>query len=256
MNIYHRTEYPASLPPEVFDQYLAMGWFRMRQYLFTCSHLFDFNDSMELSGLRRVWWMRFAVPYIQERSSHRKLRKKNGHFRYQFSVLDQLTDDDRYLFRIYRNHINFDTYDDLEDALWGSGGRTVIFQSWVLRIYDGEKLIALGVFDKGERSASSQIHCYDPEYVRHSLGKYLMLLTIDHLKRSGFHWYYPGYVFAGNPKMNYKLMLGKEYAEYFDSEQDHWIRFEESILESEDYSEEMIREIGKVLFRSEDGKNE
>jgi arginine-tRNA-protein transferase len=250
MNIYHRTESPASLPPEVFDLYLGMGWYRMRQYLFTCSHLFDFNDTMELSGLRRVWWMRFAVQYIQNESAHRKLRKKNGHFMYQFNVLDHLTEDDRYLYRIYRNHIDFDTYDDLEDALWGSSSRAVIFQSWILRIYDGEKLIALGIFDKGQNAASSQIHCYDPAYARHSLGKYLMLLTIDHLKRADFQWYYPGYVFAGYSKMNYKLFLGKEYSEYFDPEGNQWLGFDESILDPETYSEETIREIGKALFRS------
>jgi len=250
MNIYHRTEYPVSLPPEVFDLYLAMGWYRMRQYLFTCSHLFDFNDAMELSGLRRVWWMRFAIQHIHDDAAHRKMRKKNGHFRYQFSVLDQLTDDDRYLYRIYRNHIDFDTYDHLEDALWGQDNSNIIFQSWVLRIYDGEKLIALGVFDKGEYAASSQIHCYDPAYARHSLGKYLMLLTIDHLKRAGYHWYYPGYVFAGNPKMDYKLFLGKQYGEYFNPETEEWLGFDEYILNAENYSEEALTEIRKALFRT------
>lgn len=248
MNIYHRTEHPKNLPPEEFDLYLSMGWYRMRQYLFTCSHLFDFGDDMQFTGLRRVWWMRFAVQHIREKPAHRKLRKRNCLFTHQFSTLDQLTNEDEYLFRIYRNHIDFDTYDSLEDALWGSKKELFIFQSWVLRIYDGEKLIALGVFDKGDKAASSQIHCYDPAYARNSLGKYLMLLTIDHLKREEYMWYYPGYVFAGNAKMNYKLFLGEEYGEYYDPESDFWQVFHESILGPETYSEEAIKEIGKALF--------
>ena len=95
MNIYHRTEYPASLLPREFDMYLSLGWYRMRQHLFTCTHLFDFNDAMEFSGLRRVWWMRFAIQYIDARDSHLKLRRRNGKFTYQFSPLDELSEEDK-----------------------------------------------------------------------------------------------------------------------------------------------------------------
>jgi hypothetical protein len=248
MNIYHRTEYPASLLPREFDMYLSLGWYRMRQHLFTCTHLFDFNDAMEFSGLRRVWWMRFAIQYIDARDSHLKLRRRNGKFTYQFSPLDELSEEDAWLFRTYRNYIDFDTYDNLEDALWGSKENKLVFNSWILRIYDQQQLIALGVFDKGERATSSQLHCYDPAYAKNSLGKYLMLLTIDHLKRENYDWYYPGYVFAGHPKMNYKLFLGKDCGEYFDPDEEQWFSFNDSILEEEAYSEEAIQEIGKALF--------
>lgn len=253
MNIYHRTEYPDSLLPREFDMYLSLGWYRMRQHLFTCTHLFDFNDEMTFSGLRRVWWMRFAIQYIESVRSHQKLRRKNGGFSHQFSPLDHLSEDDAWLYRVYRNHIDFDTYDSLDDALWGTDHNRNIFNSWVLRIYDGQNLIALAIFDKGERAASSQIQCYDPAYARHSLGKYLMLLTMDHLKREQYVWYYPGYVFAGNPKMNYKLFLGRDCGEYFDPETAAWMSYHDGILEEETYSEEAIREIGKALFMRTEG---
>jgi len=81
MTIYHRTEYPEQMPPADFDRFLALGWYRMRQHVFTCSHLFDFNDQSELTGLRRVWWMRFSINRILPHSSHQKLKKRNSGFR-------------------------------------------------------------------------------------------------------------------------------------------------------------------------------
>jgi hypothetical protein len=63
-------------------------------------------------------------------------------------------------------------------------------------------------------------------------------------------WYYPGYVFAGNTKMDYKLFLGKEMGEYYDPELDQWQAFHEGILEPEPYSEEAISEIRKALFNN------
>jgi arginine-tRNA-protein transferase len=100
----------------------------------------------------------------------------------------------------------------------------------------------------GEKSASSQIHCYDPAYASYSLGKYLILLTLDHLKSLGHDWYYPGYVFAGNPKMNYKLFAGKEAAEYFDPETGEWQAFVEELLDDEPYSEEIIVQVSEKMF--------
>jgi arginine-tRNA-protein transferase len=82
----------------------------------------------------------------------------------------------------------------------------------------------------GAKTAASILHFYDPTYGKYSLGKYLILLTLDYLKSQHYEFYYPGYVVEGLNKMNYKLFLGKEYAEYFDPETISWKPFQDSIL--------------------------
>lgn len=248
MTIYHRTEHPEGMQPKDFDRFLALGWYRMRQYIFTCSHLFDFSDEGALIGMRRVWWMRFSIKQIVGHSSHQKLKKRNNHFRVQFGDHEINDAEQEALYTLYRNSIDFDGYPSLNDALFGLHENNRIYNSKSVSVYDGEKLIALGIFDLGERSASSQIHCYDPGYSSYSLGKYLMLLTLDHLKSLEFEWYYPGYIFAGNSKMNYKLFAGKEAAEYFNPETGEWHSFVDALLEDEPYSEEIIVQVREKMF--------
>lgn len=248
MTIYHRTEYPDQLSPAAFDRYLALGWYRMRQHVFTCSHLFDFNEESELTGLRRVWWMRFSINQILQHSSHHKLKKINNGFRVVIGPHETISTAEEILYAAYRQSIDFDGYPTLQDALHSGEAAATIYKSHCIAVYDGEKLIALGIFDLGEKSASSQIHCYDPAYASYSLGKYLILLTLDQLKSMGHDWYYPGYVFAGNPKMNYKLFVGKEAAEYFDPETGEWQAFVEDLLDDEPYSEELILQVSEKMF--------
>lgn len=249
MNVYHRTEYPDEFAPDAFDMYLDLGWYRMRQYLFTCTHLFDFDEEMELQALRRVWWIRFHIPSLVPRGSHRRILRKNRNFRVEVAPYPTIREGDEDLFSRYRASINFDTYPSLQDALIGENEDWTIFNSWAVTVYDGEKRIALGIFDKGLTSASSQLHCYDPDYAACSPGKFLMMMTLQHLSARGYEWYYPGYVFAGNPKMNYKLFLGMESVSYYNPDMEKWEAFHEMLLEEEAYSPQLIRELGKQLFR-------
>ncbi len=105
-----------------------------------------------------------------------------------------------------------------------------IYNTKCISIFDAGKLVAAGYFDVGTISGTSILHFFDPEYSRYSLGKYLILLTIDYLKERGYTFYYPGYLVEGLPKMNYKLFLGKEEAQSFDPEAIGWKYFDERIL--------------------------
>ncbi len=75
-----------------------------------------------------------------------------------------------------------------------------------------------------------------------------MLLTVDYLKSCGFEFYYPGYVIAGHPKMDYKLFMGKAAAQYFDPETETWMCFQNSILNAEDYAERDKLEVMLALL--------
>jgi arginine-tRNA-protein transferase len=192
--------------------------------------------------------MRFSINQIRQHSSHQKLKKRNNQFSVVVGPHESISVAEATLYRAYRESIDFDGYPTLQDALLDRAEIGTIYNSQSIAVYDGEKLIAFGIFDLGEKSASSQIHCYDPAYASYSLGKYLILLTLDQMKSLGYDWYYPGYIFAGNPKMNYKLFAGKEAAEYFDPETGEWQAFVEELLEDEPYSEELILQVSEKMF--------
>jgi leucyl-tRNA---protein transferase len=105
-----------------------------------------------------------------------------------------------------------------------------IFNTKCISVFDQGKLIAGGYFDIGLQAGTSILHFYDPAYSRFSLGKFLILITLDYLKLQGHTKYYPGYVVQGFSKMDYKLFLGKEAAQYFAPETMNWKYFKEEIL--------------------------
>jgi arginine-tRNA-protein transferase len=224
------TPFYHSLAPEALyanevDQLLALGWYRMHQTIFTCSHI-EHDEQ-----LFRVHWLRFACADIKDTATHRRIRKRNQNFHHTFDEATTISPGHRALHARYRAAINFDGAFSIEECLFGDEDESKsIFITHCLSIYDGDRLIAAGYFDVGTRAAASILHFFDPQYARYSLGKYLILLTIDYLNAHGFAFYYPGYVVASLPKMDYKLFLGREHAYYFDPETVAWKLFDEKIL--------------------------
>jgi arginine-tRNA-protein transferase len=214
------------------DALLAMGWYRMDQTIFTTSHV-------GLDDIYRVHWLRYRVREIRMHHSHRRIynRNKNFHVTIQdFTTLEAAHED---LYKLYRASINFDGAGSIEECLFGEEiTLRNIYNTKCISVFDKEKLIAGGYFDLGEKAAASILHFFDPLYKRNSLGKYLILLTINYLKLNGYELYYPGYVVEGNSKMNYKLFLGKEEAQYFDPITANWKYFQESILIKQEFNDD------------------
>lgn len=201
-----------------------MGWYRMHQTVFTCSHIGQ-------EELYRVHWLRYHINEITERATHRKIRRRCQSFRVAIETFSETTVEHALLHARYRSNIDFDGALSIQECLFGNYETARnIFNTKRISIYDGEQLIAGGYFDVGDISAASILHFFHPDYARYSLGKYLILLTLDCLKQHGFELYYPGYVVQGLPKMNYKLFLGQQQAQYFDPETRGWKYFEDKIV--------------------------
>jgi arginine-tRNA-protein transferase len=215
---------PDSLSGNELDHLLAIGWYRMHQTLFTCSHV-------ELGELYRVHWLRYHIDRIAPRSTHKRIKARAKEFTFSIDDFTEVRDDHRALHARYRASIDFDGAISIEDCLFGDSltGNN-IFRTKTISVFDKDSLVAGAYFDLGARAAASILHFYDPAYARFSLGKLLILLTIDYLRENNFDFYYPGYVVEGLDKMNYKLFLGKEHAEYFDPLVVQWKPFRESIL--------------------------
>jgi leucyl-tRNA---protein transferase len=220
---YYHSLSPVSLNGLQLDQLLALGWYRMHQHIFTTSHV-------QLGEVYRAHWLRYRLQELQPHASHKRMRQRASCFRHHIEDFE-LGDMQLHLHKRYRSSINFEGAPSITDCLFGKEEITAsIFTTKTVSVFDGEKLIASGYFDVGKESAASILHFFDPDYSRYSLGKYLILLTIDYLQSNDYQFYYPGYVVAGNAKMDYKLFLGKEQAQYFDPTIVEWRYFEEKIL--------------------------
>jgi len=221
---YYNSFSPEKLTGSDLDKLLALGWYRMHQAIFTTSHV-------GLEEVHRVHWLRYSLNEIQRHASHRKIYKRNEQVHFTIEDLKSIRADHAELHQRYYESIEFEGAMSIEECLFGgeSTDRN-IYNTKCISVFEGNQLIAGGYFDVGDHTAASILHFFDPLYKRNSLGKLLILFTIDYLKANGYGFYYPGYVVEGNPKMNYKLFLGKEAAQYFDPETVTWKYFHESIL--------------------------
>ena len=223
MKPFYRAVEPDALDPGDLDKFLALGWYRMHQYLFTTSHL-DYERPC------RVHWLRLPVEAFTDRREHRRIRRKNASFRVYISPFQGIGEEHAELYARYRASTDFDGPETIHWSLFGpeDDGRN-IFRTQVISVYDNDRLVAGGYFDLGLESAASILHFFDPGIRPASPGKFLMLLTLDYLKSTGYRFYYPGYLVSGKPKMDYKLFPGKAITEYYDPQLRLWLPFDERI---------------------------
>ena len=208
------------LSPKDLDNYLQRGWFRMVQTVFTCQFLFFEN------AIFSTIWIRRSLKALSFSKSQRKILKKNkAQFRFEFGPLE-LNREKEKLFHKYRKSFKGSTYLSLSSSLFEPFELAkVLFNSYECRVFDGDKLIALSIFDLGEKSVASIIGIYDPAYSKYSLGLFTMLLEMEFGRDTGFEHYYPGYIIPPNTRFNYKLRIGN--SEFLDQESKQWLPIEQ-----------------------------
>jgi arginyl-tRNA--protein-N-Asp/Glu arginylyltransferase len=244
--IYHYTHDPKKYSAKMIDRFLAKGWYRMKQKIFTTTHN-QYGNGPE--NINRVWWLRYNVNEITTHDSHKRLKRKSAGFKITIEKFLDNSQEEHELYDIYRSHIDFDGYESLNEYLYGGEKIDNKYNTYAIRIKDNGKLIAVGLFDKGFYAAASGIHFYDPSYSKYSLGKLLILKTVEFMKENNMQWYYPGYIVVGKPKLDYKLFLGKDKAQYFDYESKLWLPYKDEILIPESYTLDDVDFFGlSVLF--------
>jgi len=202
------------LPGDFLDYYLAQGYYRMGQNLFTCQFL-----PLE-TGLYTTHWLRLAVASVAYGPKQRHLFRLNERFAVTVRSF-RLTPEYEALYALYYQSIDFDANPSLGDLLL-EGSSHNVFDTHVLEVRDGERLIAAGVFDHGTDALAGIVNFYDPAYRKHSLGKYLMLLKLENARRHGLGYYYPGYLVHNYPKFDYKLWACPAATEVFNARTHQW----------------------------------
>ena len=199
------------------DFFLSIGYFRMQQEIFTCQYVVFDNT------LYSVHWLRIVLADVNYGPKQSRLLRINS----VFSVTVKpfiLTEEAEALYALYKNSLTFDAPESIEACLM-AGARESVFDTYAVEIRDGGKLIAAGIFDKGEDSIAGIMNFYHPDYRRYSLGKYMMLQKIDYARQQQKAYYYPGYLVHKYPKFDYKLFACEEATEVFDENNDRWLPF-------------------------------
>jgi len=213
-------EYPEILQPQELDTYLANGWFRMRQTIFTTNFL-QF-DSQFYSAI----WLRVALAdYVPDKKYH-TLKKLNKAFKTEIkqSTAGAISTAQELLYFEYRQSVSFDVSPSLKELLLGND-LVNRFNTYEVNIYDGDTLIATGFFDLGANSAAGISCIYHPAYKKYSLGKYLMYLKMEFCRQQQLQYFYPGYVVPGCSPFDYKLEIGKSTLEYLQLSSMQWVPY-------------------------------
>jgi leucyl-tRNA---protein transferase len=213
--------------------------------LFTCQFVpFD-------GRLYTAHWLRVVLPRVEWGPEPRRLLRRNAHFAASIQPF-QLTTEHEELYARYRSAITFDAAPTVEAVLLG-GSEHNVFNTYIIELRDGHRLIAAGIFDRGYRSVAGILNFYDPAYRQHSLGKYLLLLKTDYARRLQLDYYYPGYVVHDYPKFDYKLWLSPAATEVFDSVRGRWQTYSRDAVAAHsaellaDWLPEGLRELAEKL---------
>jgi arginine-tRNA-protein transferase len=170
-------------------------------------------------------------------------------FEVSYAPYTDIEDADNLLYKKYISSVDFDGYETLQQSLYNNEENKNIFNSWSVAVRHNNQLIARGIIDLGETSVLAKLNFFDPEYKKYSMGKFLMLKTLEFMQERGLEWYYPGYIIVGRPKFDYKLFLGKDSAEYYDPEIEAWRKYSDEIMKPEVRTEEEKNLLENVYFR-------
>ena len=205
--------YPLFLTHIELDRYLARGWYRMNQMIFTC-HFIYFNE-----GIYSPVWIRLALQDFKFKKRLRKMIVRNKQLFTVVSKPARIDIEKETLFRAYRQHFKGQLAESLQSALMDSTNIN-IYDTQEICVYKDDRLVAVSFFDKGARSVASIKGIYDPAFAKYSLGLFTMLMEIEWAKDNGKLYYYPGYVIPGRPRFDYKLRIGN--VDYYDPNDHVW----------------------------------
>jgi leucyl-tRNA---protein transferase len=216
--VYH----PEQLTGEELDAFLARGWYRMGQSIFT-THFISLPDQAY-----RVYWFRYDLQKIKIGKPIKRLTKLCSQFHVTIRSFE-LSEELEQLYTLYKTHIDFEAAQSVRHWLFGDQ-LTNVFDSHLVEIRDNGVLIAAGVFDNGGDSIAGILNFYHPDYKKFSLGKYLMLVKIQYALQAGKKLYYPGYIVQRYPRFDYKLFVDTDAAEIFIPEKQGWFAYDPALL--------------------------
>jgi arginyl-tRNA--protein-N-Asp/Glu arginylyltransferase len=220
--MYKELQSLSEIKPGELDDFLAKGWFRMQQTIFT--------TDKEVFGnvLYDTIWLRICLDDFIEEKRYTRLVKKNNRFRTEIKKAVIMPEHEA-LFFFYKKSKLFQKSPSLEWLLQGDKTQN-IYDTYMINMYDESQMIGTGFFDLGNNSAAGICSVYHPDYATYSPGRYMIYEKIMYCKKNKFRYFYPGYFVPGYPLFDYKLTIGKSFMEYFDTYKKNWFPISELYL--------------------------
>ena len=216
MSVFAEKHYPESVVGKELDDYLARGWYRMGQSIFT-THFLCFGEK-----LYSALWIRLHLQEFRYRKGQRKLMRRNlQQFTISYGPID-ITPEKELLYQRYKRQFRGHIARSLTESLLDDEDYNT-FHTMEVRIHQKGRLVGLSFFDVGKDSAASILGIHDPDYDNHSLGYFTMLLEMDYCLQHGLQFYYPGYVVPGYERFDYKLRIGA--VEYLKLASGEWVPY-------------------------------
>jgi arginine-tRNA-protein transferase len=217
--LFHSHE---SIKNEILDQYLEKGWYRIGSEIFTTNITPNGLDWVS------VYWARYDVNQIQLSKSSKQLLKKANSLSFSIEPFS-LTEEMELLHDVYFSQIDFITNYTIKELLVDTTCQ--VFDTYKIEVRSENKLIGLGIFDKGKNTIAGIKNIYHPDYKSFSIGKLLVLKKFEYCKNNHIEWFYPGYIAPGNSRFDYKLFLDKSATEILSWEKKRWIAYQEFLMD-------------------------
>ncbi|MGN6211018.1 hypothetical protein [Parafilimonas sp.] len=192
---------------ELFDRLLAAGYYRMQHLMFTCNETVINSDYKTIP----VFWLRTLVQNVLLEKAARNILKKCA----GFTVLIEpayIDDEIETLYAAYKAHVQFEVSSSCASYLH-QPELPEPFDSMMIKVIDGNKLIAAGYFDKGSESIAGIINIYHPQYRAYSPGKFLILQKLQYALSKNMQYYYTGYISTESIRFDYKTFPDAEAVE-------------------------------------------
>ena len=194
---------PTSLSGTELDQYLANGWYRQGQGMFST------YSTISRKILMAAPWIRVETDQYTLSKNLRRVKNRNDQRLTHHIGKAVFTNHREDMFQLFRLHFKGEFYESLRSALFCyQSQKGTIFDTREITFYKDEQLIGYSYFDVGEDSIASILNIYDCEHTRYSLGMYAILLQLEWCEQNGKKFYYPGYAMPENPRFDYKLRIG------------------------------------------------
>ncbi len=203
----------------MLDVCLSTGYYRMQHLMFTCNDTQADGDGYNIP----VFWLRTLLRQCQPQRTALTIQKKCSSFHVSIkrAAINAEVED---LYSLYRGHVPFNTSATCESYLYQPEIPNP-FESMMVEVRDGDKLVAIGYFDKGAEAIAGIMNIYHPQYQRYSLGKFLILQKMQYAVLQNMQYYYTGYISTGTTRFDYKTFPDPSAVEVFLPIEKKWVPY-------------------------------
>ncbi|MCC7308547.1 MAG: GNAT family N-acetyltransferase [Acidobacteria bacterium] len=178
------------------DRLLADGWRHFGQ------QFFRYNLALYEDEIRLVIPLRIRLSEFRIANSQERILRKNGDVEIivgPVNITPEILDlFDRHK-RRFKQHTPESIFTFIVERPEDEPCATYQQSLWI-----GDRLVAVGFFDVGERSVSAIYTAFDPDETRRSLGVFTILKEIEFAVENGMEFYYLGYSYSGRSFYDYK----------------------------------------------------